>query len=425
MAAASPAIRTVAPPAGRRLDSFLLAAAAVGLALRLAFSLGYWVGQPLTRDEQEYLSLARSLAAGRGYVYDPQVLAGPVQPFGRAPGYPVFLALVGGGRSVTAAVPTVVKVAQSITGAAGILLVGVLATRLAGARAGRIAAAVAAVYPPLVWVAAFAWSEALFWPLGLVVAWLFGPASSPTRPRGWRAAAWCGLVAGLASLVRAASIVFVGLAVAWLLWRRLPSRAAALAAGVALVLAPWAVRNYEHYGRFVLIATEGGVTFWTGNHPPAFGEGDLAANPNLARAKAALRSRYPDLTEEQMEPVYYRDALSWMAAHPVDWLWLEVRKAFYLVVPVGPSYRLHSARYYGATLVGYGLVLPLAIVGFWRLGSWRARTPGLWLLAASAVVVALLFFPQERFRIPVIDPTLIICAAAVAMAGRPAADPVA
>ncbi len=41
----------------------------------------------------------------------------------------------------------------------------------------------------------------------------------------------------------------------------------------------------------------------------------------------------------------------------------------------------------------------------------RARTPGLWLLFASAVAVALVFFPQERFRIPVIDPTLILCAA--------------
>jgi hypothetical protein len=33
------------------------------------------------------------------------------------------------------------------------------------------------------------------------------------------------------------------------------------------------------------------------------------------------------------------------------------------------------------------------------------------LLAASAVLVCLVFFPQERFRIPVIDPALIVCAA--------------
>jgi hypothetical protein len=35
-------------------------------------------------------------------------------------------------------------------------------------------------------------------------------------------------------------------------------------------------------------------------------------------------------------------------------------------------------------------------------------------------VVSLLFFPQERFRIPVIDPTLILCAAAaLAPVARP------
>ena len=133
---------------------WIAAAALVGFALRLAFGLVYWTHQPLTRDEREYLSLARSLAAGRGYVYDSEVLGGPVEPFGRAPGYPVFLALVGGGRDVVSAVPTSVKVAQSVVGAMGVLLVAALAGRLAGPRAAIAGAAIAAVYPPLVWQAA-------------------------------------------------------------------------------------------------------------------------------------------------------------------------------------------------------------------------------------------------------------------------------
>jgi hypothetical protein len=41
--------------------SLLLAASALGLVVRLAFGLGYWSDQPLTRDEREYLSLARGL----------------------------------------------------------------------------------------------------------------------------------------------------------------------------------------------------------------------------------------------------------------------------------------------------------------------------------------------------------------------------
>jgi uncharacterized protein involved in response to NO len=50
-----------------------------------------------------------------------------------------------------------------------VVIVGVLAGRLGGPRALRVAAVLAAVYPPLVWIAAYVYSEALFWPIGLAV----------------------------------------------------------------------------------------------------------------------------------------------------------------------------------------------------------------------------------------------------------------
>ena len=55
------------PIRARRL---VVAAALVGLVLRLAFAFGYWVGKPLTHDEREYLALARSLTLGKGFTYD-------------------------------------------------------------------------------------------------------------------------------------------------------------------------------------------------------------------------------------------------------------------------------------------------------------------------------------------------------------------
>ena len=229
-----------------------------------------------------------------------------------------------------------------------------------------------------------------------------------------------GALAASAVLVRAAMALFLPFAAVWLLVRRRYLFAAAFALGAAVVLAPWAARNLAHHGRFVLVATEGGITFWTGNHPLAVGEGDLAANPQLNVASDALRARHPDLTEEQMEPVYYREALAWMREHPIDWLALEARKLFYLVVPIGPSYTLHSTRYLAASIVSYGVLLPLAIAGFIRLGRRRERTPGLWLLAGSAVAMSLIFFPQERFRIPVLDPALIVCASALWGRGKAA-----
>src|SRR5262249_5750683 len=153
----------------------------------------------------------------------------------------------------------------------------------------------------------------------------------------------------------------------WLLRRRTWRDALAFAAAACVLLAPWTARNYEQHDRLVLVASEGGVTFWTGNHPLAIGEGDLAAHPEMKRASLALRAAHPGLTEEQMEPVYYEEALGWIAAHPWRWLTLEIRKIFYLVVPVGPSYRLHSFRYYAASFVSYALVLPPALIGIWQL----------------------------------------------------------
>jgi len=395
---------------------WLLVAALVGLAARLAFGLGYWTDRPLTRDEQEYLSLARSLAAGHGFVYDDVLTSTGVEPFGRAPGYPGFLAIAGGGRDASPSVPALVKVAQSVVGAFGVVMAGLIAHRLAGRRAAVFAAAGVAAYPPLVWISGYALSEALFWPIGLLAAWLFDRARAHPTHAG--AALLCGLVLGAGTLVRPALVVFLPLAAALLVARRQPRPLALIALGMFVIVAPWTARNYAHHGRLVFVASEGGVTFWTGNHPLAVGDGDMAANMGIKLDNQRLRAEYPDVSEEDMEPVYYREALQWMREHPGDWLALQFRKVFYLVVPAGPSYTLHSTRYYVLSVVSYVPVLIVAIVAARRMRRDLPRLSGLWLLAASAVLVALIFFPQERFRIPILDPSLVILAGAGLAASR-------
>ena len=398
--------------------AFVLAAAIVGLAARLAFGLGYWVNQELNRDELEYLSLARSLAEGHGLVYDEHVLKGPVEPFGRAPGYPVFLALVGGGAAYVETVPATVKIAQSVVGAAGVVLIALAAFRLGGRRPAMAAAAIAAVHPPLVWVSGYAYSEAVFWPVGLILALLVSRTLDEPRETMWKWALLCGLMAGGTTLLRAATLLFVPLAGAWFLWKRQPAALASFALGVALILGPWTARNVAHYGRPVIVASDGGVTFWTGNNALAIGEGDMAANPHLKIANKELRARYPGLNEEQMEPIYFRESFTWIREHPVDWLVLMAKKVFYLIVPIGPSYTLHSPRYYVASLISLVVLVPMAAIGLRRLGPRRGRLAGMWLLAAAAVATCLVFFPQERFRIPVLDPALILCACGIWLAPR-------
>src|SRR5688500_1294799 len=159
----------------RRSRQLVFAAAMVGLALRLAFGLVYWKDKPLTHDEREYLALAESVAAGRGFTYPADHDASTSPRFGRAPAYPAFLALLGVEAHVAAA-PVRVKVVQAVLGALAILLIAALAHEAAGTRAAAIAAGLAAVYPPLVFIPAYVLSEAVYLPLILLCALLLGIA---------------------------------------------------------------------------------------------------------------------------------------------------------------------------------------------------------------------------------------------------------
>jgi hypothetical protein len=405
-----------------RARRLIVAAAALGLALRLLFALTYWVDRPLTHDEHEYLSLARGLASGAGFVYDGEVESGTAQRFGRAPGYPLFLAALDAGRPVPTSTPLRVKIAQSLIGAATVWLLGLIAATAMGPGAGVAAAGLAAVYPPLVTVPAYAFSETLYSFVAFATVVVLqravdGPSPGDRQSSPIVFALAAGLLGGAAALVRPAMLLFMPLAFVWLLARRRPALAAALTAGVVVMVLPWTIRNVGIYDRVVLIASEGGVTFWTGNNALARGEGDLAANPAIKEADLALRQRHAGLTPEQLEPIYYREAFAWITAEPDRWLLLTLRKAFYTIVPIGPSYAVHSPRYRLASIVPYLIVLPFAVAGAVRLWRSPRRPAALGLLAGSAVLMCLVFFPQERFRIPVIDPALLVSAAA--LAGRP------
>ena len=436
------------------------AAVAVGLLLRLAFGLGYWTGKPLTQDEREYLTLAVNLAHGRGFSPElpgdapsagaaaadggapgadvsmaaaqgrpatPLRAASPkVQRFDRGPGYPIFLAPLTwldadlrAGR-LPDDVPAVVKIVQAVLGAAAILVLAGLVRRVAGDRAAIAAAWIAALFPPLVWMPAYALSEQLASILALgCAAWLGKVTDGPPAARESRGAvtgalAAAGVAAGIGALTRPGQLFFLPLVALLLMWRA-PDFGTGMRRAVVFVvlavaaIAPWTVRNAVVHHRFVPIAASGGVNFWIGNHREAIGEGDLAANPHLKLRNAEFRARHAGLTEDALDPLYYSEARDFIAADPVWWLGLEARKLWFTFVPFGPSYRLHAPRYFWLSAVSLLLLLPAAAYGLARTPS-GTRPAALLTLAAATVLVGLVFFPHERFRLPVMDPALIAAA---------------
>lgn len=221
-------------------------------------------------DAFEYDYYARSIAAGDGYPESGYLRQrGPTAI--RGPGYPYLLGAV---YALSGDSVMVGRLAGAALGVLAVFLLYLIAKRIWGRRVGLIAAALAAVFPPLVLLSRELWSETLFIPLelGAVLCVLnFRRSGGELR---WAAAA--GALCGLALLTRntAAPLLIcipLGVVVAPVRLRlKTLGPPLAVLAVAALVLAPWAIRNTSAFGRFVPVTTSTGITASGVYNPTSF-----------------------------------------------------------------------------------------------------------------------------------------------------------
>lgn len=148
--------------------------------------------------------------------------------------------------------------------------------RFFGPQAGLWGAVVLTVWPTLIMLTTLLVSEQLFLFLNIAALDVW---TAPRRGIVVRAVV-AGVLLGLATLVRPFAVLLPGVfALGMLLsagWSResfkVQLQLAVLSSIVLLcVLAPWTWRNYQLYGEFVLVSTNGGVTLWMGNSPGSEG----------------------------------------------------------------------------------------------------------------------------------------------------------
>ena len=302
------------PPRFRRFASD--AAILMLLVLFTRLPLVLLIHGTFTSDSYFYYLGARSILGGHGY----SILGHPTAFF--PVGWPAFLAAL---FAVTGPSFTAVEAATIVLWVISCLLVYLLGTRMGGRAAGLTAAAIVALDPVLALWTLRACSEHLFIPL------LLGACLLLTWRRGTpplRAAAAAGALLGLSILVRSTATLLVLVVPVWLVVRvpqREAWRAAAVLAGVSLlVLAPWALRNALVMGAPVL-STNGGYTIWLGNNPHASG-GFSVAGPH---PKWALET---PAAEVQQNRALTRRALRWALGAPAQWLRLVPLKLGHLFV---------------------------------------------------------------------------------------------
>lgn len=406
----------------------VLALVMLGIALRLAAVLAFPV-YPLvdnTEDTAIYDEGARSLAAGQGYTW-----AGHPTAFFPV-GWPMLLSLAYRVAGVSA------RSGQLLNFGLSLALVAAswgLASRLFGRRAGRLAAVAVALAPHQVIYPAFLMSEVAFTAFFTLSLMLVARGARA----GWRLGL-AGALMGMATLIRGPSLLFplFVMAFAWLGERR-NLRAAFLAAlvfgaGMLAPLGPWAVRNHHVFGRWVVVANDGGMNFLMGNHPGATG----------ARHEPA--EGLPDTGNElQDDREGYRRGMAFIRQYPIEFLSLLPRKFVRLTAPAPLlTYRAElRSKWPGPLafiLMGLDQLLHLAlwlIVGGVALraararSAWRREHPGLacagdpglrfgFLALGLWIGVHLIFLGGARYFFPMMP--LTVALAASALAGRAPGD---
>ncbi len=372
-------------------------------------------------DSENYLRQARAILAGGG-------LLGQGVPF-QSPGYPVFMAAILGatGQSLF-----LLRCVQTVVGSANCVLIYLLARKLSRGNPllGPLAGLAAAGYGVLVFFDGDLLAVSLVVFLVDLTLWLLLRAGESGQAR-W---AWlAGASFGLAAFGRTNLLLFVPFGAwyaagrfspAWKTWAWRP--ALGFAAGVCLMILPVTLHNRLAARDLVLVSSNAGINLFIGNNPAADGifripPGTGLANGDLAEAqvRAAERAAGRSLKPSEVSDYWADRAWRFVRMHPGAALKLyahKLRLLFnYQEIPNHLSFD-YIANYYAPILkvlfVGYGWILPLALVGIlWRSRRGLADPEKLLLAFAGIYVVSLLpFFITDRYRLPLV-PVLIVFAA--------------
>ncbi len=341
-------------------------------------------------DSAEYWGWARVLAGHSG------VWPAPA-PHG--PGYPLFLAaLLRFGLTMTS-----IRIVQAVVGAFACCLLALVAKRVSGRLAAAVAGSLAAVYWPLAVVDVSILAESIFTAL-LLLSFVLAAA---TRVRPWASLVTGGMVLGVAAVVRPTALAL--LPVLWILaWSRtvsLRGRVAHVAiATIATLLpiAPVTIANWKASGAFVLVQTNGGMSFYLGNSPRLDGTASARLGgtwDEIYHAAEVAGVRDPVLADRY----YVRRTLREIGDAPMAAARLLVRK---LALSAGDEeirdshspqfFREHSiALRWGCS---FALVFGLALPGFafgWRRSMIPLAAATLLLLATNVGMVV-----GARYRLP-------------------------
>jgi 4-amino-4-deoxy-L-arabinose transferase-like glycosyltransferase len=398
---ASPAPGTASVSSDRAwLASLLLF---VGAALVRVFYLSQARANPLyagvhgIADAVYYHELALEVSTG--------TLVGPT------PYYlgPLYHHVMGGLYAIFGPIPEVVRIFQSILGAATCVIVYWIGRRAFSDAVGLLAGCTLALYGPHIYYSGIVLPTTLVTFLNLAFLLVMIPGEDGYR---WPRCLAGGLLAGTAALAKANALLLVPAALVGM-WLSAPNArnqpiaacSAGLILGAVLALTPAVAHNHAADGEFVLTTTANGLNLWKGNGP--YANGSHVFLPREERSAGLREHRRGEVSPGQSireSRRLTRATRNYVLENPGRAVGLLLKKLllFFNAVELGVRDQYYFAKQYSSllrlSLPSFGMVVPLGLLGF--LGTWRRQRRGrlLHLVIATQVASFTAVFVLARYR---------------------------
>ncbi len=373
----------------------------------------------LLGDARVYDQWARDIAAGDWLGHN---------VFYQAPAYPYFLAAI---YRLCGPDPGAARVVQCLLGATACVLLALAGRRIFSPRVGCLAGLGLALCPPAVFHDGLIQKTSLaIFLLCALLAVLAVVFRRPDRTGIWLLA---GSVLGLLALTQEHALALAAVTVpfAVVAFPRADRatrvrRGLCHVAGIALVLLPVAIRNRVVGGEWHLTTAQFGPNLYIGNHAAADGfyaslrpdRGD-ARYERVDASELAEQAVGRDLSPAEVSRYWTRRTLHDIAADPLRWLALMLRKSYFVFHAVENGDTEDQYTYCDQSrllalltrTLHFGVLLPVAAFGL--AATWRNRRRT-WLLLGIILVYAgavALFYVFARYRLPLV-PLLLLLAAA-------------
>jgi hypothetical protein len=424
---------------------------AIALRVVAAFYLGDRV-VPVSGayDQVSYDRLAQRVLNGYGFTFDE--LWWPYTQPGEPTAHWSFLytLYLAGVYGLMGHHPLVARLIQAVlVGALMPWLVYRLGCRHFGPQVGLVASGVMACYAYFIFYAAALMTESFYiigilWVLDL--AGQLGQADE-SMPSTLQRGLLLGLALGVTALLRQVFLLFIPVMFIWLLWRsyrfQTSFRSAGLTAGeneafessstrllrpathlrnnpvvrmigillvaavvLLVAIAPWTVRNYWAFDRFVLLNTNAGFAFYWSNHP-IHGQNYPANLPDWSSYVKLIPPELLSLNEAELDQALLERGFGFIQDDPGRYLMLSISRVddYFKFWPSSESGLISNL----SRVFSFGLLWPLMAYGLIAQGrrSFSSESLILYLFIIIYTAIHLLSWALIRYRLPV-DAVLII-----------------